>query len=238
MASGSGVLTKDDELEGVCWEIRDAVQRVQSFWSEKELEKQLNSEELGLNILDIGPPIAKGCSAVVYAAAFKNESVAVPEMEENLDFPVPGEEVGRDVLSPLPVSRFVHNFGGSVDNLHAQLFVPLNPSFTSPEKEATDKEETLKSTPKRVHFEYQEPSTSRWNIRSRTSSESMLTDQEENLYQHESSDIDLYKYPLALKMMFNYDIQSNAMAILKAMHKETVPARHRLNENAGNWEKK
>lgn len=32
-------------------------------------------------------------------------------------------------------------------------------------------------------------------------------------------------YPFALKMMFNYDIQSNATAILKAMYRETVPAR-------------
>ena len=44
-------------------------------------------------------------------------------------------------------------------------------------------------------------------------------------------------YPFALKMMFNYDIQSNAMAILRAMHKETVPARRRHNIDAENWEK-
>lgn len=31
-------------------------------------------------------------------------------------------------------------------------------------------------------------------------------------------------FPLALKMMFNYDIQSNSLAILKAMYRETVPA--------------
>lgn len=44
-------------------------------------------------------------------------------------------------------------------------------------------------------------------------------------------------YPFALKMMFNYDIQSNAMAILRAMHKETIPARRRHNIDADNWEK-
>ncbi|KAK9869880.1 hypothetical protein WA026_003601 [Henosepilachna vigintioctopunctata] len=33
------------------------------------------------------------------------------------------------------------------------------------------------------------------------------------------------KFPFALKMMFNYDIQSSSMAILKAMYRETVPAR-------------
>jgi len=45
-------------------------------------------------------------------------------------------------------------------------------------------------------------------------------------------------YPLALKMMFNYDIQSNALSILRAMYKETVPARQRgMNEAADEWER-
>lgn len=49
---------------------------------------------------------------------------------------------------------------------------------------------------------------------------------------------DLMQYPLALKMMFNYDIQSNAMAILKAMYKETIPARNKqTNEDVDGWEK-
>lgn len=50
-----------------------------------------------------------------------------------------------------------------------------------------------------------------------------------------SNDID--KYPLALKMMFNYDIQSSAMAILNAMYRETVPARiYYSNVGVTEWE--
>lgn len=46
-------------------------------------------------------------------------------------------------------------------------------------------------------------------------------------------------YPLALKMMFNYDVQSNAMAILRAMYRETVPARTYFNPlGISNWEMK
>lgn len=49
---------------------------------------------------------------------------------------------------------------------------------------------------------------------------------------------DLARYPFALKMMFNYDIQSNAMAILRAMYKETIPARNkRIDRDADAWEK-
>jgi hypothetical protein len=33
------------------------------------------------------------------------------------------------------------------------------------------------------------------------------------------------EWPLAVKMLFNYDIESNAFAILKGMVKEIVPAR-------------
>lgn len=52
-----------------------------------------------------------------------------------------------------------------------------------------------------------------------------------------SANANIHRYPLALKMMFNYDIQSNALAILRAMYKETVPARQRyINEAAESWE--
>lgn len=45
------------------------------------------------------------------------------------------------------------------------------------------------------------------------------------------------KYPFAVKMMFNYDIQSNAMAILRAMYRETVPASsYHSNLGINDWE--
>lgn len=43
-------------------------------------------------------------------------------------------------------------------------------------------------------------------------------------------------YPLALKMLFNYDIQSNAMAIMSAMHNEIVPVRQNYDRiGSGDW---
>lgn len=49
---------------------------------------------------------------------------------------------------------------------------------------------------------------------------------------------DLERYPLALKMMFNYDIQSNALSILRGMYKETIPCRKRaVNDRETVWEK-
>lgn len=53
-----------------------------------------------------------------------------------------------------------------------------------------------------------------------------------------AGEADIQRYPLAVKMMFNYDIQSNAMAILRAMYKETIPARNKhINGEADTWEK-
>lgn len=54
----------------------------------------------------------------------------------------------------------------------------------------------------------------------------------------ETDDTELSKFPYALKMMFNYDAESNALTILRAMYRETVPARnyHQADEIA-DWEK-
>lgn len=75
----------------------------------------------GLSDLDIGPFIAKGCDAVVYAAALKD-----PNPQQRTDSPdmqpmesPPPQTHRAEIMSPIQnTSRFVHNFGGSVDNVH------------------------------------------------------------------------------------------------------------------------
>lgn len=146
LASGTGILTKDEELEGVCWEIREAVSRMQWNISKTECSKTevTNEEEpVGLCSLVLGPPIAKGCSAVVYAARKKQES------EKN----------------------------------EAQQKSEPNVTIDTTEQELTN-------------------------------------------------------FPMAVKMMFNYDAESNATSILRAMYRETVPAQcHFTNEELSCWEK-
>lgn len=125
IASGAGILTKEDELEGVCWEIRNSISKVE--WQFDDIdEKYIEKENITLDDLSFGKPIAKGSNGVVYSAKFKADN---PESENG------------------------------------------------PETEV---------------------------------------------------------YPFALKMMFNYDIQSNSMEILKVMYRETVPARIFKHEN--DWE--
>jgi hypothetical protein len=50
---------------------------------------------------------------------------------------------------------------------------------------------------------------------------------------------ELSNFPMAVKMMFNYDAESNATSILRAMYRETVPAKyHFTNEELSPWEKR
>ncbi|XP_021920748.1 uncharacterized protein LOC110830315 [Zootermopsis nevadensis] len=142
LASGTGILTKDDELEGVCWEIREAVSRLQWNTAKAECSDTEVTDE-GLNSLVLGPPIAKGCNAVVYAARKKQES----------------------------------------------------------EK----------------------------NVAQRKFEPNVMIDTTEQ---------DLSNFPLAVKMMFNYDAESNATSILRAMYRETVPAWcYFTSEELSVWEK-
>lgn len=139
LASGTGILTKEDELEGVCWEIREAVSKLQ--WNKPQNDQNYETtlvEDESKNLQDfvIGPVIAKGCSAVVHAARLK----------------------------------------------------------TPTQKQECDQ---------------------------------LIVDDKNNIS----------TFPLAIKMMFNYDAESNATSILRAMYRETVPARkHKQNEELANWE--
>lgn len=198
-------------------------------------ENAKNSNELGLDDLNIGAPIAKGCSAVVYAAAFKDNNrteaspLKVPEYDSDESSNV---SIDSD-LSPLrDVNRYVHNFGSSLENPHF-LKRNLNTADVSHVREAKPHRKVLFNSKPDVKYQ-SNSNLSRNNVNSeRNSNESTSTI---SITDEKNSDIE--NYPLALKMMFNYDIQSNAMAILRAMYKETIPAINKYNNaDADGWEK-
>jgi hypothetical protein len=73
-------------------------------------------------------------------------------------------------------------------------------------------------------------SESEKNVAQRKSESNVMIDETEQ---------DLSSFPLAVKMMFNYDAESNATSILRAMYRETVPAQcHYTNEELIIWEKR
>ncbi|XP_017785420.1 PREDICTED: serine/threonine-protein kinase PINK1, mitochondrial [Nicrophorus vespilloides] len=145
LASGTGILTKEEELEGVCWEIREAISKIKWKYQDIEIdENRFENDPITVKDLSFAKPIAKGANAVVYSAKIAEKQEERVEMVDG--------------------------------------------SFGLVEKRA-------------------------------------------------KIDDSIDKYPLAVKMMFNYDIQSNAMAILRAMYKETIPARmYYSNIGISDWE--
>lgn len=171
--AGNGFLSKEDELEGVCGEIREVASKIQSTWNYEEITRCLH-REITLDDLEIGSAIGKGCSAVVYSAALKSDYFESEQMEIEI-------ENNEKVPSIHNIGRFIHSSGGSSSTFPLEITNKCN------------------KTTKEVE---------------------------------EKQDNDTKEFPLAMKMMFNYDIQSNAMSIIRAMSKETIPARSR--EIAGN----
>lgn len=80
LASGSGIVTKEDEIEVLCHEMRRAVTKTRLLEEEGEEEQRAWC----LHHFQLGSPIAKGCSAVVYAARLRHtegaEDLAVKMM--------------------------------------------------------------------------------------------------------------------------------------------------------------
>ncbi|XP_023167782.2 probable serine/threonine-protein kinase DDB_G0267686 [Drosophila hydei] len=232
LATGSGVLSKEDELEGVCWEIREAANRLQADWNHDKISETLNSN-FNIDQLEVGPPIAKGCAAVVYAANFKENPISQQNAKESSANPLrptmsnkmPSQSStwNHELMSPLQnMSRFVHNFGGSVDNIYNYSQPTAAAAFVDGQTQIS----------KQHHEEHQQQQSSAY------SQEEQQQQQQQQQPQVHAENESIERYPLALKMMFNYDIQSNALSILRAMYKETVPARQRrMNASAEEWER-
>lgn len=78
LASGTGMLTKEDEVEGVCWEIRHAVNNM--FEKLIQVETLPDVDDVKVEDLKIGKFIAKGTNAVVYEAVFRDVEYALKMM--------------------------------------------------------------------------------------------------------------------------------------------------------------
>lgn len=212
---------------------KDAVSRLHdnSTFGRKNVK---DSSELGLDDLVIGAPIAKGCSAVVYAAAFKDRTETSPLKVPNYDSDESSAASSADYeLSPArDVNRYVHNFGSSLENPHF-LNQTMRPAMDNQNREERAARRVQFNSKPHVNYQSNSNLSHLDGNSERNSNEGSST-----INWNEEKNNDIETYPMALKMMFNYDIQSNAMSILRAMYKETIPAVNKYcNADAEGWEK-
>ncbi|KAJ8977930.1 hypothetical protein NQ317_002904 [Molorchus minor] len=245
LASGTGILTKEDELEGVCWEIRYANNSQREF-----IFSILNTLSPSLNLMSVR----------VYLRILGLQMI---QQYSNLF-----------LTYELNCSRcfIVKILTGSKDETEfseCRINAVTCPSFRACPRAISSPEATsLRSGSK----DYEAISKIKWHYHDVDIDENrfenspitlddlafrkpiakgsnavvyearILTPQEKNMKTEFKSDKNVANddgtnFPLALKMMFNYDIQSSAMAILKAMYRETVPARsYYSNVGGSDWE--
>lgn len=179
--------------------------------------------DIGLDNLDIGPPIAKGCSAVVYAASLNESSYHAKLNDSATSYQTYNEPFHQNPASATNSSScFVHSFERSLDKLH--FVSDQAPNFNHSREQHTKQRVVRFASEMEVNYS--------WRSDDKSSSDNST---EQILTGNFNENVD--RYPLALKMMFNYDIQSNAMAILRAMYRETLPAIHKFqNPDADSWE--
>uniref|UniRef100_T1ISF8 non-specific serine/threonine protein kinase n=1 Tax=Strigamia maritima TaxID=126957 RepID=T1ISF8_STRMM len=77
LISGQGIITKKDELEGICEEIRVCADLLN-----RQKESTIYETASSLTDLQIGSVIAKGCNAIVHCAKWKNQEIENDEVME------------------------------------------------------------------------------------------------------------------------------------------------------------
>lgn len=183
LVTGYGLITKQDEMDKICEDIRLCLGA--QFW-ENQLTEGLKS--LSLDDLELGKVIDKGCNAIVHAAKLRTECCSFEEGETEI------EEVTEVTPS------LVDEQGNTID---ANLATSDNPVVTPSEiPVATNPEDTNNHVLLQLRPKFD-------------------------------------GFPLAVKMMFNYDAESNATSIFNAMAREVVPAKLvEIDEEIDMWEKR
>ncbi|KAK7073377.1 Protein tyrosine kinase [Halocaridina rubra] len=281
LVSGSqqGLVTKDDELESLCCNIREAISRAgwlhnPAFWqhhkgvnNEEDYEEVKSEHVFSLSDFKLGSVIDKGCNAVVYAARWNTveedgEAPDPPPKRQRSESPIPSLEKQKssfEVKFPFledqrvpqkAIEATANNRDDEISHPIAELLedVDLGNGVSSTDSSEDinqcksplklNVDELIKSGGfkpqekiKRVKFKMDESKEN--SGRKRLHSMDLIEHfEEETPVEWEQSGNEtgdktsMEKYPLAVKMMFNYEAESNAPAILRAMYKEMLPARN------------
>ncbi|XP_022697857.1 serine/threonine-protein kinase PINK1, mitochondrial-like [Varroa jacobsoni] len=164
------VITPDEELEGVCVEIRRIFDKINFDIFNRQILPVPADRPVNLSNFKLGSPIAKGCNAVVYSAKLREEQESDERSSASSDF-----------------QRI--------------------PTIEEEQLDADDsKSSRLSSSPPRKYAaELEAPAGSI------------------NTFEQDVPSGPLGVYNLAMKMMFNYDAESNAAAIWQSLSRECAP---------------
>ncbi|XP_033763428.1 serine/threonine-protein kinase PINK1, mitochondrial-like [Pecten maximus] len=186
-------------------------------------------QQLSLDIFDVGSQIGQGCNAAVYKARFKS-----PEFEEFVQPNYPADDEVNDVDDSSSIISLDTDSDivilGDDDELsdHEDIDddLVILPQGNDLDSDAItddrrnnndDDDDDIVILGDLSDHDNDSPSDS--TVGSERQGETTLPDSEASqLGQQED-------YNLAIKMMYNYDIESNTDAIMRAMLKEAVPAR-------------
>ncbi|CAG2243229.1 PINK1 [Mytilus edulis] len=210
-------------------------------------------QQLSLESFDLGQVIGKGCNAVVFEARQKDGQEVTLQLDNSSDFEnvvtlqSTSVEDEEDKWYP-PTEQYVEEETSQSFSVISEGEATMS-SFSINEGEITDSFSFIESrevTLNQHHFD-DEISLESMSISTElTDGESENTEseeecdkwsfiEEERIETGSTEDTTSIKYNLAIKMMFNYEVESKADSIMKAMEKETVPARVPIYQLGDSW---
>lgn len=265
VGGSQGLVTRDDELEALCGTVREAITRSgwlhnPEFWqSQKEdspqqeeqqqqeehkEQKQNGDEEHVFSLADftLGPVIDKGCNAVVYAARWNTDerssysSHTHQEGKGDEAEPPSFNSIIREVVQGLPLSQ------EPVNGCEAATFgdSAITATFLQPQGQAENSEVEVVPDEQDEEAQRLEKDESQGAVaRTPTTPSVPSEDDDDEGMEMEAVRSQQQEFPLAIKMMFNYEAESNAPAILRAMYKEILPARRvQLDQAQQEWQER
>ncbi|XP_003746842.2 serine/threonine-protein kinase PINK1, mitochondrial [Galendromus occidentalis] len=111
------LVTPDEELEGVCVEIRNIVDKINFDVDTQSMLTIPEDKQITLSDFEIGDPIAKGCNAVVYRARYEPKEPSCSSIRE-VDEELVDAIAESPPLSSSPPRKYAAEFespAGSVD---------------------------------------------------------------------------------------------------------------------------
>ncbi|VDI72642.1 PTEN induced putative kinase 1 [Mytilus galloprovincialis] len=210
-------------------------------------------QQLSLESFDLGQVIGKGCNAVVFEARQNDGQEVTLQLDNSSDFEnvvtlqSTSVEDEEDKWYP-PTELYVEEKTSQSFSVISEGEATMS-SFSINEGEITDSFSFIESsevTLSQYHFD-DEISLESMSISTElTDGESENTEseeecdkwsfiEEEGIETGSTEDTTSIKYNLAIKMMFNYEVESKADSIMKAMEKETVPARVPIYQLGDSW---